>query len=53
MVGVLIVLVCIEGMCCASLEKVPTVEIFELQGDGDLDLEAVSELALGRAGNSC
>ncbi len=50
-VGAMIELVGVEGGCCSSLEKDLTVEIFELQGVGEL--EAVFELALGRAGNSC
>jgi len=47
------VLACAKGMCCSSLEKDLTAEIFESHQVGDSELEAVFDLALGRAGSSC
>jgi len=49
----MIELVCVEGVCWSSLEKDLAVEIFELHGVGDSELESVFDVALERAGKSC
>jgi len=52
-VGVTFVLVCVEDVCCWSLEKEPTAEIFELPEIRDPELEVGIDLVCERVGNSC